>query len=196
MSSIKLLSDLTAWNNFTLKEETPNRIIFELWEKAHWDKIAKSINKGRLVGNLTTIILLLGASVILLLVIPKPWGMFFFIASMILVTLFAFFRIRLYQKTKFTSTPCAVFDRNTGLAKGIDIDFSTFKSIPWQVEISQIDSLALKMDDPRFDMAMLEALDSKRVLLFTVFGRSNDLRKNANILKKWLQVNLQDEMKN
>ena len=196
MPSIKLLSDLTAWSNFTLKEETPNRIIFELWDKAHWDKIAKGINKDRFVGNLTPIILLLGASVILVFIIPKPWGMICFIASIVLVTLFAIFRIRLYQKTKFTSTPCAVFDRSTGLAKGIDIDFSTFKSIPWQVEISQIDSLALKMDDPRFDMAMLEALDSKRVSLFTVFGRSNDLRKNANILKTWLKVNLQDEIKN
>jgi len=196
MPSIKLLSDLTAWNNFTLQYETPNRIIFELWDKTHWDKIAKGINKGHLNSNLTIIIILLGASAILLFIIPKPWGMIFFIASIVLVILFAIFRIRLYQKTKFTSTPCAVFDRNTGLANGIDIDFSTFKSIPWQVELRQIDSLVLKMDDPRFNLARLEALDSKRVLLFTVFGRSNDLRKNANILKTWLKVNLQDEIKN
>jgi hypothetical protein len=195
MSSIKLLSELTAWSNFNLKEETPDRIVFELWDEAHWNNIAKGINRGKLVGILTTIILLIGASIILLFVVPKPWGMIGFIVSIVLITLFASYRVSLFQKTKFANTPCAIFNRDAGLATGIDIDFSTFESIPWQAQIEQIDALALKMDDPRFDMAMLEALDSNGVPFFTVFGKSNDLRKNAYILKNWLEVNLQDEMK-
>jgi hypothetical protein len=44
-------------------------------------------------------------------------------------------------------------------------------------------------------MAMLESLDSNNQLLCTVFGRSNDLHKNADILKKWLKVTLLDEIK-
>jgi len=195
MPSIKLLSEVAAWRNLTLREEAPDHIIFELWDKDNWEKIAKGINKDSLVSNLTTIILLLVVSVILLFIVPKPWGMICFIASIILTTLFAIYRVRLYQKTKLTSPPRAIFDRNTGLATGVKIDFSTFEWIPWQIEIKHIDSLSLKWDDPRFDMAMLEALDSKGMLLFTVFGRSNDLRKNANILKTWLKVNVQDEIR-
>ena len=116
--------------------------------------------------------------------------------STVITILSITYKVRLYQRTKFTFTPCEIFDRSTGLATGIHIDFSTFESEPWQVEIREIDFLALKWDDPRFDMAMLEALDSKEALLFTVFGRSNDLRKNADILKIWLKVNLQDEIAN
>ena len=195
MPSNKLLSEVVAWRNFTLKEETPDRIIFDLWDKTNWEKIAKGSNRELLLGNLTIIILLLGASFVILFLVPKPWGTICFVASIILIILFAIYRVRLYQKTKLTSTPCAIFDNNTSLATGVKIDFLAFEWIPWQVEIKQIDSLALKWDDPRFDMAMLEALDSNGLLLCTVFGKSNDLRKSADTLKTWLKVNLLDEIK-
>ena len=196
MPSIKLLSEVAVWRNFTLKEDSPNRIIFELWDKSYWDKIAKGVNKDSLFSNLTTIILLLVASFIILFIVPEPWGIICFITSLVLIVLFVIYRVGLYQKTKLTSTPCAIFDKNTGMATGTKIDFLAFEWIPWQIEIRNIDSLSLKWDDPRFDMAMLEALDSKGSLLFTVFGRSNDLRNNADILKAWLKVSLQDEIKN
>ena len=196
MPSIKLISEVSAWRNFTLKEETPDRIVFELWDKNNWDKIAKGVNKESLLGNLTTIIILLGASLLFFVIVPKPWGIIVFVTSVVLIILFAIYRYRLYQRTRLTSTPCAIFDKNTGLATGVQIDFSAFEWVSWQVEIKNIDSLSLKWDDPRFDAAMLEALNSEEVLLFTVFGRSNDLRKNADILKTWLKVNLQDEIKN
>jgi len=196
MPSTKLLSEVAAWRNFTLKEESPNRIVFELWDKSNWDKIAKGVNRDSLFGNLTTIILLLVASFIIFFIVPKPLGIMGFITSLVLIVLFVIYRGRLYQKTKLTSVPCAIFDKNTGMATGTEIDFLAFEWILWQIEIRNIDSLTLKWDDPRFDMAMLEALDSKGSLVFTVFGRSNDLRKNADILKTWLKVTLQDEIKN
>jgi hypothetical protein len=196
MPSIKLLSEVAACRNFTLKEESPNRIIFELWDNSNWDKIAKGVNKDSLFGNLTTIILLLVASFIILFIVPKPWGVVCFITGLVLITLFVMNRVKLYQKTKLTSAPYAIFDKNTGMATGTKIDFLAFEWIPWQVEIRHIDSLSLKWDDPRFDMAMLEALDSQGSSLFTVFGRSNDLRNNADLLKTWLKVSLQDEIEN
>ena len=125
MPSNKLLSEVVAWRNFTLKEETPDRIIFDLWDKTNWEKIAKESNRDLLLGNLTTTILLLGASFIILFLVPKPWGTIGFVASIILIILFAIYRVRLYQKTKLTSTPCAIFDNNTGLATGVKIDFVT-----------------------------------------------------------------------
>jgi len=196
MASIKLLSELVGWRNFTLKEESPDHIIFELWDKTNWERIAKGINRDSLVNSAIFIILVLGGSLFLSLITFKTWGNITFLISAIVTILLIVYKIRLYQKTKFTSPPCAIFDRNTGVATGVHIDFSTFESIPWQIEIKQIDSLALKWDDPRFDMAMLEALDSKGLVLCLVFGRSTDLRKNADILKKWLKVTLQDEINN
>jgi hypothetical protein len=196
MPSIKLLSELAAWRNFTLKEESPDRIVFELWDKVNWERIAKGINRDSLVNIAIFIVLVFGGSLFLALILSKIWGNMLFLIGAVVTILSIIYRVRLYQKTKFTSVPCAIFDRNTGIATGVDIDFSTFESIPWQIEIRNIDSLSLKWDDPRFDMAMLEALDSKGSLLFAVFARSNDLRKNADILKTWLKVGLQDQIKN
>jgi hypothetical protein len=196
MSSIELLSELVTWRNFTLKEEAPDRIIFELWDKANWERIAKGINRDSIVNNSIFVALISGGSLVVSLILFKSWGSIVFLISAVITILLVAYKVRHYQKTKFTSTPCAIFDRNKGLATGAHIDFSTFESTPWQTEIKQINSLALKWDDPRFDMAMLEALDLKGVLLFVVFGRSKDLRKNANVLRKWLNVSLQDEMKN
>ena len=196
MPAIKLLSELVTWRNFTLKEETPDRIVFELWDKDNWERIAKGINRDSLVSTAIFIGLILVGSFFLSLILSKTWGTMIFLISAIIAILLIVYRIRSYQKTKFTSPPCAVFDRNTGLATGVGIDFSTFESMPWQVEIKQIDSLVLKWDDPRFDMAMLESLDANGSLLCTVFGRSKDLRKNADILRNWLKVALQDEIRN
>jgi hypothetical protein len=196
MSSIKLLSELVTWRNFTLKEETPERIIFELWDKANWERIARGINKDGLVNTTIFIILVLGGSILLSLFLFKSWGNIALVLGAVLALSLTIYRIRLYNKNKFTSTPCAVFDRNTDLATGADIDFSTFELVPWQARIKQIDSLSLKWDDPRFDMAMLEALDTNGSLLCRVFGRSNDLRNNADTLKNWLEVALHDEIKN
>jgi hypothetical protein len=195
MSYIKLLSELVAWRNFTLKEESPDRIVFELWDKANWERIAKGINRDNLVNSSIFIALIFGGSLFVALILSKPWGNLSFLISAVITILFIVYKVKLYQKTKFASSPCAVFDRSTGLANGVNIDLSTFESTPWQIEIAQIYSLALKWDDPRFDMAMLEALDSNSLILCVVFGRSNDLRKNAEILKKWLKVALQDEIK-
>jgi hypothetical protein len=187
---------LVVWRNFTLKEESPDRIIFELWDKANWERIAKGVNRDNLVNNAIFIILVLGGSLFLSLILSKAWGNILFLISAIVAILLIIYKVRLFQKTKFTSVPYAIFDRNTGLGTGVHIDFETFESMPWQIEIEQVNSLALKWDDPRFDMAMLEALDSKGLLLCSVFGKSKDLRKNADILKKWLKVTLQDEIKN
>ena len=79
MPSIKLISEVSAWRNFTLKEETSDRIVFELWDKTNWDKIAKGVNRESLLGNLTTIILLLGASLLFFVIVPKPWGTIVFV---------------------------------------------------------------------------------------------------------------------
>jgi hypothetical protein len=195
MPYIKLLSELVAWRNFTLKEESPDRIVFELWDKANWERIAKGINRDNLVNSSIFIALIFGGFLFAALILSKSWGNLSFLISAVITILFIAYKVKLYQKTKFASSPCAVFDRNTGLATGVNIDFSTFESTRWQIEIAQIYSLALKWDDPRFDMAMLEALDSNGLILYVVFGKSNDLHKNAEILKKWLKVAFQNEIK-
>ena len=193
MPSIKLLSELVAWRNFTVKEESPDRIVFELWDRTNWERIAKGINRDSIVSSIIFVALILGGSLATSFILFKSWGNVILISA-VLTIVSIIYKVRLYQQTKFTSIPCAIFDKNTGLATGIHIDFSTFESEPWQVEIKQINSLTLKWDDPRFDMAMLEGLNSEKALLFTVFGRSNDLRKNANVLQTWLKVNLQDDI--
>lgn len=195
MSSIELISELAAWRNFTRKEETPDRIVFELWDRSKWEKIAKGINRENLFGNLKTIALLVGGSIILLFVVPSPWGIVSSATSLVLIILFAVFQSRRYRKTKLTTPPCAIFDRNTGLVQWIDMDYSTFNPIPWQLEIRHIHSLLLEWDDPRFDLAMLQLMDADHAVLHAVFGRSNELRKSADDLRTWLQVDLQDELK-
>lgn len=194
MSSIDLLAELVVWRNFTLKEESPDHIIFELWDNANWERIAKGINRASIVNTSIFTALVIGGSFVISLIMFKSWGSIVFLISTVIAILLITYRVSLYQKTKFTSTPYAIFDRNTGLGTGVDIDFETFESIPWQIEIEQINSLTLKWDDPRFDMAMLEALDANSVLLCSVFGKSKDLRKSADVLKKWLKVALQDEI--
>jgi hypothetical protein len=196
MSSTKLLSELAAWRNFTLIEESPDRIVFELWDKANWNKIAAGMNKNSIVGNLTAILLIFGTGLFMLFVIPKPWGMVCFLTSLVLMAILGIYKVIHYKKTKYTSAPCAIFDRNTGLATGIQINFSSFDSMPWEVEIDQITSLALKWDDPRFDAAMLEVLDANGLVLCTFFGRRYDLRKNADPLGKWLNIIIHDEIQN
>jgi hypothetical protein len=195
MPYIKLLVELVGWRNFTLKEESSDHIIFELWDKANWERIAKGINRDSLVNNAIFIALIFGGSLFMALVLSKSLGNISFLISAAITIILIVYKVRLYQKTKFASPPCAIFDRNTGLATGVNIDFSTFESSQWQADIAQIDSLALEWDDPRFDMAMLEALDSNGLILFVVFGRSDDLRNSADILKKWLKVSLQDKIK-
>jgi len=193
MPYIKLLNELFAGRNFVLIEETSEQITFEMWDKTTWEKIIKGINKDFLISNLTSIVLLLGGSFILFLFIPKPWGTICLLAGISTTILFIGYRVLTYRKNKLISHPIVTFNRKTGLTTGIDLDLSTFEQKPWQISLNEIRSLVIKWDDPRFDMAMLEVLDSNESLLYTFFGRSASLRQSAVKLNTWLQVNLNDE---